>query len=234
MSLISHFFFYIYTRAKVLACLCQDDMKHWCMWGALPFDLSSQVNFKGRWAVEEKTCLCSAEALCWLTSSHPEHEYLSAKCLKCKFERFNKKRLRLCSSAVYGNAGLLLWIIHVSFQTEKFEKLTKCRIFFLLSHIILLWFRFDQPLISAAQSFKAHSLFIWFMWRSIDPLEDQRASVKLVFTYLTRKKLAPYTLWRWILSGYFLSNPLITQPFQVLCSGGNQSTGVQEVLQQKV
>ncbi len=101
-----------------------------------------------------------------------------------------KKRLGLCSSAVYGNAGLCVWIIHVSFQTEKFGKTDKVKGFFLFSRIIWLWFRFDQSLISAAQRFKTYSPFVGSLWRSVTLLEDQQLSVKWVFTCLTRMKSA--------------------------------------------
>lgn len=120
----------LYIRAKVVFASRQHQtLTHvrsisiWCVVLILKGD--------GRWRSRNMFML-SRSSLCSLTSSDPEHEYPSAECLKCKCERFNKKRRRLCSSAVYGNAGLWLWIIHVSFQTEKFEKLTKWRVFFSL------------------------------------------------------------------------------------------------------
>lgn len=129
------FFAVLYIQAKLLVWLCvkttwNSDISMWFV--------TSIAKFKKRWAAVEN------EVMFPLTSSHPEHQYLSAKCLKCKCERWNKKRLRLCSSAVH--AELWLWIIHVSLQTEKFEKTDKVEgyIFSPFSYIISLWFWFVQ------------------------------------------------------------------------------------------
>lgn len=174
----------------------------------------------------------SAKVLCSLTSRHLELEYLSAKCLKCMCERFNKERLPLCSSTVYGNAELWLYIIHISLHTESLISVGISFPFSLVIHYMA-WIQIQLVFNLAAQSFKTYCLFMVFQWRSIDPLEDQRATVKLVSTCLTRMKLAPYTLWWVILWECFPSDSLITQHTSSK-SNGNQSTGGQEVFKQKV
>lgn len=148
-----------------------------------------------------------------LSALTAEHEYLSAKCLKCKCERWNKKRLHLCSSAVYGNMQ--------NCDYELFTFLSKLRSLknwqnevkgFFSSFLILYHFDSDlsRVLILAAQKLIQSFLMKisrFFFFR----LEDQRVDVKLVYHMFLQDEKWHCVLYDWSSWGVFLFNSLITQ-----------------------